>query len=142
MFEQYSIGGVLSYDFIRENLSIVERDRLQELTQTILQGDVVGLTNVMNRFKMDSIDPDRFFVQYLYFLKDIAFESIQSPEFPKIMRLFEAGTLAYSKIKFFPNGFLLLEMMLLGQIQSISDTPTTPSSRAKIESAPKAPPSQ
>lgn len=40
LFEQYSIGGVLSYDFIRENLSIVGRERLQELTQTILQGDV------------------------------------------------------------------------------------------------------
>ncbi len=39
LFEQYSVGGKLSYEFIRDNLSIVGVERLQEITDTILSND-------------------------------------------------------------------------------------------------------
>jgi len=77
------------------------------------------LIDALQQLKMDSVDSDRFFEQYLYYLKDLAFDSLHAPEYSKIMRLFEACTLAYTKIKSFPNSFLLLEMTLLGQLQPI-----------------------
>lgn len=131
LFEQYSIGGVLSYDFIRENLAIVGTERLEALTESILQSDAQMLIDALQQLKMDSVDSDRFFEQYLYFLKDLAFDSLTSPKYSKIMRLFEACTIAYTKIKSFPNSFLLLEMTLLGQLQPINQVVTGDISASK-----------
>jgi DNA polymerase-3 subunit gamma/tau len=118
LFEQYSVGGRLSYEFIRDNLSIVGTERLREITDTILANDPAGLAVIFAQLKTESVEPKRLLEQYLYFLRETAFAEIQSPSFPRLMRIFDACSVAYGRVKDFPNGFLLLEMTLLAQIQS------------------------
>lgn len=139
------MGGVLSYEFIRDNLSIIGPERLREITDAILSNDATGLAGIFAQFKTESIEPRRLLEQYLYFLRESAFEALQSPDFPRLIRLFDACTGAYGKIKDFPNGFLLLEMTFLGQIQTIhGETSSVPVPRAVAaprskEEEPKAP---
>ena len=121
LFEQYSVGGMLSYDFIRDNLSIVSQDRLEQITDAVISNDTSQLKMMFSQFKMESIEPRRLLEQYLYFLRESAFDAVQTPNFSRLIRIFDACTTAYSKIKDFPNGFLLLEMTLLSQIQTANE---------------------
>lgn len=121
LFEQYSVGGMLSYEFIRDNLSIVGQERLQQITDAVISNDILQLKVIFSQFKTESIEPRRLLEQYLYFLRESAFDAVQTSNFSRLIRIFEACTGAYSKIKDFPNGFLLLEMTLLGQMHIASE---------------------
>ena len=90
---------------------------LDDLTGSILAPNPSGLVKFLNELKLQSIEPKRFLEQYLYYLRERAFSELASPNLPRLVRIFDACSLAYPKMKEFPNGFLLLEMTFLGQMQ-------------------------
>lgn len=90
---------------------------MKRLTDSILQGDGEVLAKQLSELRLQSIEPKRFLEQYLYFLRELAFERMGEPiALSQVFRLFDACTTAYTRIKEFPNGFMLLELTLLGQL--------------------------
>ncbi len=135
LFEQYSIGGELSYEFIIENLSLVGDEFLDQVTDYIARTDLSGIREKLSDLRLRSIEPRRFLEQFLYFLRERAYQTIGTPNFSQIWKIFEALSSAYAKLKEFPDGFLLIEMTLLGLIGG-GETRSPPISRAPSD-APK-----
>lgn len=112
---------------------------MKSLTDSILSGDGEVLARQLSELRLQSIEPKRFLEQYLYFLRELAFEQMnETPSLSRVLRLFDACTAAYSRMKEFPNGFMLLELTLLGQLVPTASSIVTASSTEKRAISPVA----
>jgi DNA polymerase-3 subunit gamma/tau len=122
LFEQYTIAGVLSYDFMMENLSLLGDDFLATLTQTILTKDIDALTQAMDTLRARSIDARRFTEELLGYIRTRSLALARTAEFAPLWLVFRALSEAYTRLKEFPDGFMLIEMTLLGVMTQTDST--------------------
>ena len=116
--EQYTVAGKLSRSFIVENLSLVGEGFLSVFTEALVSHDQDAVIAHLEDLKNRSIEPRRFFDEYLYYLRDQLFEKLSDPSFPRIMEIFRAFEETYPKLRDFPDPFLLLEIAVLSLIRS------------------------
>jgi DNA polymerase III gamma/tau subunit len=131
LFEQYSIAGVLSYDFMMENLSLLGEDFLANLTQSILTKDIESLTQSMDTLRARSIDARRFTEELLGYIRTRSLALARTAEFVPLWSIFRALSEAYARLKEFPDGFSLIEMTLLGVMTH--DASSTPAVKASLK---------
>jgi DNA polymerase III subunit gamma/tau len=135
LFEQYSIGGVLSYDFMMENLSLLGDDFLQALIQSVFSRDIDGVVQSIEMLRARSIDPRRFTEELLGYLRTRSLTLARTAEFAPLWLIFKAVSEIYSRLKDFPDGFILVEMTLLANMTSNSEMPLSSPTHAPIVSS-------
>lgn len=123
LFEQYTIAGRLSYDFVMDNLSLLGDEFLADLTANILSGDTRELLAQIVVLRERSVDPKRFLDELLGYLRNTATEALGTPRFVPVWRLFGALAPLYNRLKDFPDGVLLLEMTMLGYMSPEATAP-------------------
>jgi DNA polymerase-3 subunit gamma/tau len=123
LFEQYTIAGVLSYDFMMENLSLLGDDFLATLTQSILTKDIDALLQAMDTLRARSIDARRFTEELLGYIRTRSLALARTAEFVPLWLVFRVLSEAYTRLKEFPDGFMLIEMTLLGVMTQADSTP-------------------
>jgi DNA polymerase III gamma/tau subunit len=123
LFEQYTIAGVLSYDFMMENLSLLGDDFLATLTQSILTKDIDALLQAMDTLRARSIDARRFTEELLGYIRTRSLALARTAEFVPLWLVFRVLSEAYTRLKEFPDGFMLIEMTLLGVMTQTDSTP-------------------
>ena len=103
LFEQYSIAGVLSYDFMMENLSLLGEDFLTTLVQDILTKNIESFTQAMDTLRARSIDPRRFAEELLGYVRTRALALARTVEFAPLWFIFKTLSEAYPRLKEFPD---------------------------------------
>ena len=129
LFEQFSVGGVLKRKYIEENLELIGDDFLQEFTVSLITKDTENTLKNLTFLREKSLDVRLFIEQLLFFLRDRMKESLKKSDFGSYAELFEIFEGIYSRLKYSPDPFLLLETSVFrcivssSQAQIISNIP-------------------
>ena len=90
------------------------------LFDAIAQKNGEKVRDILDTIKQNSSDPRRFLEQCLYFLREKAYREMGTDAFKSTWQAFQVCTDAYRKLKDFPDGFLLVEVSLLGLLSGLT----------------------
>ncbi|MDD2565469.1 MAG: DNA polymerase III subunit gamma/tau [Candidatus Gracilibacteria bacterium] len=112
-FEQYSIGGSLKLDYLKDNLQLVGDEFLEDFLSNITKYDYPKVIDNLSFLKEKGIDIKIFLEEFIYFLHSRILENNSGNEFIISMNLYDSLIEIYSKLKSVPNTFLLLEFSII-----------------------------
>ena len=115
-FEQYSIWGELKLSYLMDNLQLVWDEFLERLIATLKNKDRQKLLEDLEFLKDKWIDVKIFVEEATFFLHQKIMENLDSADHAFQMKLYDTFVDMYSKIRFVPNTFMLLELWLLKSI--------------------------
>lgn len=118
LFEQYSVGGTLTKNFIEENLSLVGEGFLSDYVSALLNKDAKKLFSLLQDLSLRSIDAGRFLEEILFFLRSELIRTVGTSEFIPYGRVFRAFESAYPKLRDYPDPFMLLEIASLSLVHN------------------------
>jgi len=123
LFEQYAIGGELTYEMIAKNLQLVGDVFLENFSHALIAKDSMQVLKDLEYLKEQGVDIKIFLEQMTFFLRDKLIVSVGSHIFGKYLEIFERFHEIYSKLRFAPNAFMLFEISVLGLIHETRGEP-------------------
>ncbi len=127
LFEQYALNGSLTRSFVEENLSLVGEDFLNDFVRALIDKDTSFAFKALEILATRSIDSGRFFEEILFFLRDRLRASVWTWEFVLYGRIFRTFELAYPKLRYYVDPFMLLEITTLSLVHSEDGSKVPPS---------------
>lgn len=119
-FEQYSIGGILKLEYLKENLQLVWDEFIEEFLNNIITKNLVEVMKNLDFLREKWIDVKIFLEEFWFYIHNKIITSIDSPDFNDLMTIYDNVIDIYGKLKTVPNTFMLLEFSLLKYIKDYS----------------------
>ncbi len=122
ILEQQSMWGSIDERTLRENLSLIEEGLLMNILDILIYKKYDDFLELISNLRKKHIKVDALFDQMLYSLRDKMLADIHSPlfdDYSNISRIIED---AYTKIRFLPDGLLLIEITLLRILRRDNET--------------------
>lgn len=113
ILEQQSIWWVIDESVLRENLAILDAWLIEKLLDTLVLWDEEVFVWIHENLKKKHIRIENFFDQLLRAIRMRMFDPTYLSAFSDYSYIADIIESAYSKIKFIPDSFLLIEITLL-----------------------------
>jgi DNA polymerase III subunit gamma/tau len=113
LLEQHTVSGIVSTEYVRSSLSLLEESMIHEIIESLTKGDSTRIREIIVILASRHIQVRALFDQLLYALRDRMVAHIDDSEFSlysDIMRVIED---AYTRVRAIPDGMLLIEVTLL-----------------------------
>ncbi|EKE27955.1 MAG: DNA polymerase III, subunit gamma and tau [uncultured bacterium (gcode 4)] len=112
-FEQYSIGGNLKLDYLKDNLQLVWDEFLKELIENLVSKSRKEVIVNIDFLRTKWIDVKIFLEELTFYLHNLLLSSENPARTQEYMGLYELFLEIYSRLKFVPNTFMLLEFSFI-----------------------------
>jgi DNA polymerase III gamma/tau subunit len=113
LLEQHTVSGIVSTEYVRSSLSLLEESMIHEIIESLANGDSARIREIIIILASRHIQVRALFDQLLYALRDQMVAHIDDGGFALysgIMRVIED---AYTRVRAIPDGMLLIEVTLL-----------------------------
>lgn len=116
LLEQYSVDGVLSLEYLKNSLSLVDENFVSEVIDTLVKKDYETLGKILEKIQKEHMNAENFFEQALLTLRDKMREHIASPSFANYNAILLIFRSAFSALRSIPESSVLLEITLMQAI--------------------------
>ncbi len=117
LLEQNTINGEVSTEYVRSTLALLEESLIEEIITNIYKKNVGRILEILEVLQERHVQVRGFFDQILYALRDKLFASLDTTDFAIYEEIFGIFESAYTRIKWIPDGMLLIEITLIRAVK-------------------------